>query len=947
MTERKNYDLAEIDTDLAKKMSSDEGYTYAFHQDKNGKKGNEDLSCQTCGEQGPIFFEFTRTDNTGTEPVLEGKFCSYHCCAFAYLVRATKEDEHAAQTIETSMKTRIKTLKNNETSDQAKTLHDFFITEKTRTMLNKVEMEYKADQPMQERLAKYLNDVELQGFTVANKNGEESEKCLGCTSESSPEAKQQITETTFEIKNAMSSSRKVLATVTHCGNIECLLTIVQNLPEVKQITDKGAQPLNDENRNDPIFALHNITLSWVVAATNLQTKHWLQQTLSKVDEVEELVLKMEKETASNENSTNEDIAKVSNAVKIMRVLKDGQTSMKAKLRGETSQRTNSSNKFQTQVKAINNKFDPVKANLEETEADKALRAKNIELQNAQNLAAGMNETIATLKKESATLAKETALKRIQTLSEVTKAIDMKEIAEAKAIVIEQRSASDKKIALQINLASDVATTAQKLNDLGLPWLNINIDFRDRKVPFIDPLTDETFMALNTLTEVAAKVVEAKKEQRNAKKQLLQILLDKREMIKKEEKTSNEHQKEKNTSDTEIEKLRTENEILKQQSKNDTAEIAEKKTRIALLESTIEKNKAEIARLTNTLNENNQLLETLLENNKNEDTTQNKKQKRGDKGSDDDMKNSEGKKSKKDAIGERKVQFDESMQTQLNSNPSTPNYSPDRNASTPPRRSIENSDPNEPQYSPASQHDPREDKMPDLEPGDNSQSSTTNPAIEKSRSLLERMRKSSAPEDNNWQNVDKRNNTSKRDTRNNDAAQRDQRSEKNRETEFERHPNPMYGSNYGPQMPGPQMQQWGPPPRSMVAQWGPPPPGWAAYPPGNWGSQGMQFAQQQHFPPLNYDDRSNRGSGERNDRGSSERNDRGSSERNDRNDDRNDREQPRNGRFDKRDCNYWLADQECPRGDSCNFLHTPNKRGTQMNAVDRFKEYQSRRPPRKE
>ena len=142
----------------------------------------------------------------------------------------------------------------------------------------------------------------------------------------------------------------------------------------------------------------------------------------------------------------------------------------------------------------------------------------------------------------------------------------------------------------------MATTAQKLNDLGLPWLNINIDFRDRKVPFIDPLTDETFMALHTLTEVAAKVVEAKKEQRNAKKQLLQILLDKREMIKKEDKTSNEHQKEKKAADTEIEKLRTENEILKRQSKIDTAEIAEKKTRIALLESTIEKNKAETERL---------------------------------------------------------------------------------------------------------------------------------------------------------------------------------------------------------------------------------------------------------------------------------------------------------------------------------------------------------------
>ena len=112
-----------------------------------------------------------------------------------------------------------------------------------------------------------------------------------------------------------------------------------------------------------------------------------------------------------------------------------------------------------------------------------------------------------------------------------------------------------------------------------------------------------------------------------------------------------------------------------------------------------------------------------------------------------------------------------------------------------------------------------------------------------------MRKSGAPEDNNWQNVDKRNNSSKRDTRNNDAAQRDQRSEKNRETEIERQPNPVYGSNYGPQMPGPQMQQWGPPPRSMVAQWGPPPPGWAAYPPGNWGSQFAQQKTQALLPPF--------------------------------------------------------------------------------------------------
>jgi hypothetical protein len=43
----------------------------------------------------------------------------------------------------------------------------------------------------------------------------------------------------------------------------------------------------------------------------------------------------------------------------------------------------------------------------------------------------------------------------------------------------------------------------------------------------------------------------------------------------------------------------------------------------------------------------------------------------------------------------------------------------------------------------------------------------------------------------------------------------------------------------------------------------------------------------------------------------------------------------------------LADKDCPRGDNCNFLHVPNKKGSQMNAVDRFKEYQRGRPPRKD
>ena len=101
------------------------------------------------------------------------------------------------------------------------------------------------------------------------------------------------------------------------------------------------------------------------------------------------------------------------------------------------------------------------------------------------------------------------------------------------------------------------------------------------------------------------------------------------------------------------------------------------------------------------------------------------------------------------------------------------------------------------------------------------------------------------------------------------------------------------------------------------------------------------------PPNDRTDRNNRSDSndDRQDRGNGERTDR--SIRSDRNDDRNDRDQPRPGRFDKRDCNYWLADQDCPRGDNCNFLHVPNKKGTQMNAVERFKEYQRGRPPRKD
>ena len=180
--------------------------------------------------------------------------------------------------------------------------------------------------------------------------------------------------------------------------------------------------------------------------------------------------------------------------------------MKSTLRGEMSQRANASKRFEGKVKEINDKFEPLKTNLDENEADKALRAKNQELQKAQDLAAGMTETIINLKKESARLAKDTAQKRVKTLSQVTKAIDMSEIAEAKANVIEHRSTSDKKIALQVKLAQDVQAMSKKINDLGLSWLTVNIDDEHRKVPFIDPLADDTFVALHTLTEVAAKVV---------------------------------------------------------------------------------------------------------------------------------------------------------------------------------------------------------------------------------------------------------------------------------------------------------------------------------------------------------------------------------------------------------------------------------------------------------
>ena len=708
------------------------------------------------------------------------------------------------------------------------------------------------------------------------------------------------------------------------------------------------KPATSEDKQNPVFRLRNITKTWEAATTNNRNKAWLQKSLQQIEEIDKLVQEHERRIIENELSTDEDFTKIGVAVKLARELRDKLSALKRKTVGDMSQRTNMNKTFRNKVTEITTIFDSLKDNLEETEEDRALRAKNDELQTTQNLSNKMTETIARLKMEAAELAKNTAFNRIQKLEQITNAIEMKAIADAKNIVSEHRQTSDAKIHMQTQLALEVTAVTRELNNLGFPWLQLPMDQTISNAVLLDPLGKDTMDALMALTNMTSKLVQAKAEQRIAKKQLLQIKLDAKEKIKKEEKDSNKQQKEdKKTIDAEIEALRKENEALKQKAITDNNEIAEKKQRIATLESTIEKNNKDIATLNATINETNQLMETLLENNgKIDDMTESlsKKQKRGNKGSDDEMKNTENKKSKGSI--ERKVQFDRSMDTQLDSNPGTPMYSPDRNAVTPPktRQSIADSDPNEPQYSPVSdQQVPQadEDKMPDLELGENSQSNTTNTAIEKSRILLERMRKSTAPEDRNWQMVDKRNNTSKHDTRNNDVAQREQRDQRSetprsRETESERHPNPLYGGNYGP----PQMPQWGPHPGPMAPQWMPPPPGWPGWQPGSWPPQEGQYAAQPpHFSQMPPNDRNDRGSGERTDRNT----------RSDRNDDRNDRDQPRNGRFEKRDCNYWLANQDCPRGDTCNFLHIPNKKGTQLNAVDRFKEYQKglRNPPRKD
>ena len=934
------------DNDMAKKMSSDMGYAYTFYQDRKEKTDNAKLTCGTCAKGMPTPYKLNRTDSEGTEIVLEGYYCSHYCCAFDYLPRAEVEDKNAAQQIETSVKTRIKTLKNAEGSAQAKTLQEMQSSEITRHVLAVIGEDMKQEQTEKYRIGKFLEDIKKQGFAFwGEKVKKEGDCCGDC--QKTLDVSKEIDRVTLAFRDSSHNNGKTFAIIEHCGRLDCLLETVLKIPQLSTVSE--------EDQENPVFKFKTIVKTWEMALMNNRSKAWLQNSLQQIEEIDKLVQEKEKLIYDNESSTEEEVEKFKVAVQMARELKDKLNAFKRKTAGDMSQRANNSRNFREKVDEIVTTFEELKKNLEETEDDRILRAKNDELQKSQNLSNAMNDTIALLKVEAATLAKKTAFARIQKLEQVTNAIEMKAIADAKNLVSDHRQTSDAKIQMQTQLAMEVATVSIKLNELGLPWLNVPVDQSTRTIVLLDPLGKETIDALRALTDMTSKVVQAKAEQRNATKQLLQIKLDERERIKREEKNANEQQKDSRKSvDTELETLRKENEALKQQAKTDSNEIAEKKTRIALLESTIEKNKIDIAKLNETLTETNQLMETLLETNgRNEDTNQNKRQKRGDKGTDHEMNNqNENKKSKND--DERRITFAESdrmpLETQLDNNPGTPIYSPDRNATTPPKTRLDNSDANEPQYSPCSDDKENDDdKMPELE---NSQSSTTNTAIERSKTLLEKMRKSTATEDGNWQNVDRRNSSSKRDGR--DDTNRRPNQEKQQ---------PVYGGNYGPQN---LMPQWGPQPGPMTPQWLPvaPPPGWPGpgWPPGNWVPQERQYhmAQSPNFVPMPQNDRNDRGSGrnERDDSNNrkerSDRNDRTDrSDRNDRyNNDRNDRDQPRSStssstRFDKRDCNYWLSDMECPRGDQCSFLHIPNKRGTQMNAVERFKEYQSKRPPRKD
>ena len=575
-------------------------------------------------------------------------------------------------------------------------------------MLGAIEAELQQNQSNhQKMIEKFLTDVEKQGFTVSTKKGGNS--CVDCRN--TLEAKNNdFYQTKFCIKDSTSSSEKHFAIVDHCNNVECVIASTMKIPQLETMTQQERLALSEEEKRNPIFKLQSIAKTWEAASLNNKNKEWLQKSLKQIEEIETIVQANEKRILEDENATEEEIAKVSEAVSLMRALGDKLKAYKRK----------------TKV------FENLKANLEETEGDRSLRAKNDELQKCQDLSSNMNANIAALKLEAAELAEKSAFNRIQKLEQLTNAVDMKAIAEAKNIVSEHRQNSDTKIVMQTQLAMEVNDASQKLNDLGFNWLTLNVDKTFRNTVLLDPLPKDSMDALIALTEMTTKVIQAKAEQRNAKKQLLQIKLDVSDSIKREAKKEEDKQTseipELANAKIEIERLKKDYEILNK--------INEEKThRITLLETANSNKQAEIDQLNITLTATNELLEQTLSK---DSGTTGKKQKRGDL-SDNAMNQKK----------QKAVQFSQQMDTNLDTNPATPTSSPKRTAVTPPRQSqlpdAQDELETEPAYSPCSPDRNRGDtNMPDLEPPEKKSEDTPTAAnLKKVKALVEQFQKSTA------------------------------------------------------------------------------------------------------------------------------------------------------------------------------------------------------------
>ena len=349
--------------DMAKKMSSDWGYTYTFYQEKNGKNPDEKKACELCGDGNSTSFKLTRKNSEGTETAVQRRFCSHYCCAFAYFVSATQDDKNAAKQIETSIKTRIKTLKNAEGSAQAKTLEEYVKSETTRHVLSIIEEALKAEKTEKKKMERFWVDVEKLGFVVTSKKGGSS--CTECRN--MIETTNDFHQTTFAVQDG-----KQIATIQHCENLECLLANTMKIPDITAMTKQDKTSNLEEDQKKPAFRLHSITKSWEVAVMNGKNKTWLQQSLQQIDEIDKLVQENESRIIENAESTEEEVEKVAEAVKLARDLKDKLNACKRKTAGDMNQRTNNNKNFQDKVRVLTVAFEELKKNLEETTAESDL-----------------------------------------------------------------------------------------------------------------------------------------------------------------------------------------------------------------------------------------------------------------------------------------------------------------------------------------------------------------------------------------------------------------------------------------------------------------------------------------------------------------------------------------------------------------------------------------------